>query len=817
MTGLGFWLRWSWRDLRARWAAVVVVALIIALGTGVYAGLGSTTPWREQSADDSLALLNMYDLRVQFAPGSYVPQDALLAAVQGIDHAAAIAAIESRLIEPTFVNVEAGDESIFARGRLIGLGISDGGPHVNGLHIEQGRPLADADAGQPVAILEYHFAKYYDLPAQGQVALSGGLTLDYVGQGMTPEYLIVMTEEGGYFSEASFAAVFAPLETVQDLAGHEGLINDLVLTLDNQADLPTVRAEIVAALTEAFPQVGVTLVDRDDDDVYQLLYQTIGINQEIYIVIAFLFLAGAMFGAFNLSSRIVEAERRQIGIGMALGLPPYTLAIRPILLGAQIAILGAVFGIVLGLALGKIAQVWMVSVLPMPVTGRLFQFDVFLQAALLGLVLPFVATLYPVWRALRVTPVDAITTGHLIAKGGGFAPAAARLPLPGRSFAHMPVRNLLRSPRRTLLTALGVATAITTLVGMAGTLDGVHLTLRAIENEVYQDHPARQLVFLNSAYPVDAPQVAAIKESESVALAEPVIRAPGRAMHGNTAFEVVIDVLDFTNPLWTPTMIEGQDTPSSDRPGIVLAESAAQDLGVVVGDTITLEHPRREGLLAYQIVQTEVEVSGLHANPWRMFAFMDSSQADMLGLADMTNLLYIDPAAGISQAEIKITLSDYPAVASVISVYEMVNANQRLLAEVVKFLSGVEIAVFALAFLIALNATLISLNERVREIATMFAFGLPVRTATRMAVWENAIIGVIGTLVGLGAGSGYLWWFLTIRMPTILPELRIDMALSATTSGMAVVIGVLVVAVAPVFAVRRMVQMDVPSTLRVME
>ena len=33
------WLRWSWRDLRARWLQVVAIALIIALGTGVFAGL----------------------------------------------------------------------------------------------------------------------------------------------------------------------------------------------------------------------------------------------------------------------------------------------------------------------------------------------------------------------------------------------------------------------------------------------------------------------------------------------------------------------------------------------------------------------------------------------------------------------------------------------------------------------------------------------------------------------------------------------------------------------------------------------------------
>ena len=35
-----FWLRWAARDLRGRW--IQVVAIAVAIGTGVYAGLGRT-------------------------------------------------------------------------------------------------------------------------------------------------------------------------------------------------------------------------------------------------------------------------------------------------------------------------------------------------------------------------------------------------------------------------------------------------------------------------------------------------------------------------------------------------------------------------------------------------------------------------------------------------------------------------------------------------------------------------------------------------------------------------------------------------------
>ena len=36
-------LRWALRDARARWVQVAGIALMIALGTGMYAGLSSVT------------------------------------------------------------------------------------------------------------------------------------------------------------------------------------------------------------------------------------------------------------------------------------------------------------------------------------------------------------------------------------------------------------------------------------------------------------------------------------------------------------------------------------------------------------------------------------------------------------------------------------------------------------------------------------------------------------------------------------------------------------------------------------------------------
>lgn len=114
METLILWLRWSWRDLRAHWLQVAAIAFIIALGTGVYAGLGANAPWREQSYDASYALLHMYDLRVTFGE-SRVSGNDMLEAVRNIPHKDWIQDAEVRLIASTLVDASTGEKRFWCR------------------------------------------------------------------------------------------------------------------------------------------------------------------------------------------------------------------------------------------------------------------------------------------------------------------------------------------------------------------------------------------------------------------------------------------------------------------------------------------------------------------------------------------------------------------------------------------------------------------------------------------------------------------------------------------------------------------------------
>src|SRR5215470_8482520 len=153
MSSRALWLRWSWRDLRARWAQVCALAAEIALGTGSY------------------AVLHTHDRRVALAQGSTVRQGSLLGLLRRLPHAADVTGARERLIVPTQV---AGPKGVLGPGELVGTG-SGPGPAVDAVQISAGQNLPKAaDGSAPAVILDRGFARQNDLPDRGMLRAAGG-------------------------------------------------------------------------------------------------------------------------------------------------------------------------------------------------------------------------------------------------------------------------------------------------------------------------------------------------------------------------------------------------------------------------------------------------------------------------------------------------------------------------------------------------------------------------------------------------------------------------------------------------------------------
>jgi putative ABC transport system permease protein len=248
----------------------------------------------------------------------------------------------------------------------------------------------------------------------------------------------------------------------------------------------------------------------------------------------------------------------------------------------------------------------------------------------------------------------------------------------------------------------------------------------------------------------------------------------------------------------------------------VLAQKAVEDLGLAVGDGVVLRHPVREGL-GFRLVDTELPVIAVHPNPFRFTAYLDIAHADLFDLAGVANAVSAVPAPGSSVTDVQRALFGRPGVVSVQPLAAQAEAIEDRLEDFLAIFDILQVVVLAMALLIAFNSTSINVDERRRENATMFAFGVPVRSALRSNVTESLLTGVLGIAIGIGVGRALVTWMTQGLMADTIPELGIVPEVAAGTLVTAVVLGVVAVALAPLLTVRKLRRMDIPSTLRVVE
>jgi putative ABC transport system permease protein len=231
---------------------------------------------------------------------------------------------------------------------------------------------------------------------------------------------------------------------------------------------------------------------------------------------------------------------------------------------------------------------------------------------------------------------------------------------------------------------------------------------------------------------------------------------------------------------------------------------------------VQCRHPERVGV-GYRWVTSELPLGAIHPNPYRFLAFLDLNHADLMNLTGLVNQVEVEPAAGTDATELRRSLFALDGVGSVTPAAETIASIRATMEEFLGILQVIVWAVLLLAVLIAFNSSSISADERSREHATMFAFGLPTRTVLWLAIVESAIIGVLATAIGVVAGTGLTWWLVQVLFAETVPDLQLVTAIEPTTFLIAGMLGVVAVALAPVLLLRQLRRMDIPATLRVVE
>lgn len=742
------------RDLAAyKWqfgAAVVVVALGVALfggSYGSYQNLKSSFAYSYQR----LAMADLW-LLVDEVPERAVSE---IRALPGV------AAASGRLVRELPLHLP-GREGEGALARVISVPFERPAPVID-LALVEGSFFSSPQARE--VLLERKFARFHGFGPGDTIHFKQGsarIPFKVAGVAISPEYIWVTKDAAEmYPSPRAFGVVFMPQERAEAFFGSQGRFNEILVRLEPGADQEVLLKQMEEALRgysiarliqRDTAEVGesrrdairgyrvgeaVTLKDQPSNKLLEL---DLGTFRQLSLMFPVMFLAAAAMGIYTVLSRLVQGQRPQIGLLAAMGYSRGQILGHYLGFALLVGIAGAAAGTVGGLWLGEYIGDMYSGFVNIPLRDFQVRWEALAVGAAAGLAVSLLAGLAPAWAASGLRPSVAMRPpspplGRRPALEVLF-PFISRLSYTWK----LPLRNIFRNPRRSFYTAAGVAVGLALILSSAAFFDAFNHAIDLEFNEI-----RRYDAELSFVRPDSALLARKVEGFPGVEASWPLLQLPYRVLSsGKSKTTLILGLPEGGSPyrLYTP---QGDLTVPS-KEGILLTRVLQEDLGVQVGDMVTLQP------VIGVVGATQMRVAGIVEQPVGGMAFLPLKQAQELvrqpGVASALMLSLEDT----SDVQLRKRLYDLPQTATVSFMAEQRQFVDDLMALMWGFIGVMLVFGMALAAAIVFNTVVVNTTERRREIATMRTIGVGQGRIFLMATIENLILGLAGIVMGMPLG-----------------------------------------------------------------
>lgn len=340
----------------------------------------------------------------------------------------------------------------------------------------------------------------------------------------------------------------------------------------------------------------------------------------------------------------------------------------------------------------------------------------------------------------------------------------------------MAFRNVFRNRRRSIITIAAIACGIFTLVTMRGVLDGIgkQSELNLIDMQFghlqvfkagFYDNPGAGL---SDAIQDPEKVIAALDKIKHVKAGVERLTLPAMInFKGNelpclavgidlSADEKVFDL--------SQAVVEGRGKYLTPGPHAMIGEKMAKTLGIDTGDRVVWKSRAlgKEGGGAIQAMYLEVEGILSTGNPAIdgavLFIPLDFMQESLLAegratqvVVRMDNLRYLQDVQLAAAAVLE-------PLGFEIKNWEDMSQAFLELHRVKTVGNTIMVGVFLLIVMVGIiNTMLMATFERVKEIGMLMAMGFRAIQIRWLFLVEGALLGLIGSLIGIGVGSPLVW------------------------------------------------------------
>ncbi|MBE3013349.1 FtsX-like permease family protein [Microbispora sp. NEAU-D428] len=593
------------------------------------------------------------------------------------------------------------------------------------------------------------------------------------------------------------AVAFTP-DTARRVTGAKGFTEiDVVSSGPSPENL---RTAVAAAVGDAKVVTG---RERADEVAKRNHMDTsfIRLGLLLFGAVALLVAALVIYNTFNI---LVAQRMREMALLRCIGATKRQVFGSIVLESAVVGLLSSVLGLLTGLGLGAAAVAVLRAVGTDIPTGTVSLSPQTIAVGMCtGVVVTMAAALLPARQATRVPPVAALRTQveehafrtgvvrvavaalFLLAGAGLTAAGVLQKPgqaalltvmaggvlvffsvlilgpvivrplsglagwVPARLFGvpgRLAVDNSRRNPKRAATTTVALTVGVTLMTFMAVLTSTVRTT---VNGQLDQQFPADYIL---SAQTGTIPRSVADTLRASRDLAAVTEFRGKKAKVNGREFEVGTVTQSAIGTAIKPEASSG--TMDGFGAGeVAVADNVAQDLGVKVGDTVTVASGgQRTPLKVVAVLKADVSLLP-------PFTMAEQAFERHFGRVDDAQVL-VDAADGVAPERARKVVDDataaYPAV-KVGSTTEIRGQFDEAIDSILMIVTGLLALAIVISLLGIANTLSLSVHERTRESALLRALGLTRPQLRGMLSVEALVLGLVGAIVGVVLGTAYGW------------------------------------------------------------
>lgn len=719
------------RDIWRMKIQAVAIALVIAVGVLLLVMMDGLVNSLEQTRQ---AYYERYRFAEVFAPVKRAPDHVLqsLAQIEGV------AAVEGRVVGGALIDIEG--QAVPVRAQAVSLP-DFSSPRLNDIYLAEGRRI-DPRRREEILLLQ-GFADAHGLrPGDALSATMNGSrrTFRIAGLAQSPEFIYAAAPGELVPDDARSAVIWMSEEALAAAYDVDGAFNQALIALERTAEPRAVIARVDRVLDR---YGGTGAYDLEDQISNKFITEEIrGLRMSSRSVPP-IFMGVAAFLLYIVISRMIEAERMQIGLLKAFGYTSTEIGWHyfkfVVVIAAGGALLGCGLGVISGQAMarGVYQDVYKFPFLLFRVDPAAFvtAITVSIASASAGglFVLRKVFALSPAVAMRPPAPADYSSSARLVEA------LRAVLDQPSR----MIVRRIARQPMRTFAAVIGISVGMGLSVGMLGVLGGFDKAVDYDFNIIDRSDATVTFIEPMSDKTVfELARLGGVIEVEPFRTVSVVLRNETRThrtgLYGLTA-----------EPHLFRALTDGMAPIYIREDGITLSRALATKLDIAPGDFLTVEvREGRRPVLALPVVNVSESLLGSPAY------FEMSALNRALGEPGRVSGAYLRVDADQSD-EVYEALKNMPAVAGVSLKTEARAAFERMMDEGAGAMRYV-MAVIAgiITFGIVYNTARIAFAERAHDLASLRVIGFTRGETAYVLLGELGVITFFAIPIGLLAGIG---------------------------------------------------------------